>query len=492
MAAEYDVIVIGGGLGGLTAAALVAKAGRKTLLIERSHSLGGAASSYKAGDLFIEAALHETSDPRDPLDPKHAVLSQLGVLDEIKWIPVGPLFDVRGGPVGAPFTLPANAAQARAALAERFPRHRAAIDEIVQEIETIEARPPQALLQGPSLAARLERAFGDDEAIKFALAGNLPYWHDDPAGMSWNLFALAQGGLFRTGGVYIHGGSHRLGHVLAKTLRGAGGAMLRSQDVCEILIGDDGRPKGVAYRPVKGGDTVHAHAPVVLGNAAPSVISGLLPAALRPAFDATYAARPPSISLFALTLGLSAPAATVGLTGYSTVLLPDWMTRYSDFGRSGAMLASPPGDDMPPLIVANYSVIDNGQGGPPHTVFVAGVDRLDNWNGLDGDAYRAKRDLWRAAIVKAIDRDYPGFAGLIVASAFNTASTVKLFLNSPNGSIYGFAPVVDASGNAIGGERSPVTAVPGLLLASAYASVGGFNGAILGGVAAAQQVLKAG
>jgi all-trans-retinol 13,14-reductase len=45
MAEGYDVIVIGGGLGGLTAAGLVAQAGRKTLLIERNHDVGGAAST---------------------------------------------------------------------------------------------------------------------------------------------------------------------------------------------------------------------------------------------------------------------------------------------------------------------------------------------------------------------------------------------------------------------------------------------------------------
>src|SRR5207344_1071732 len=71
----YDVIVIGGGLGGLTAAGLVAQAGRKTLLIERNHDVGGAASTYRAGNLVVEASLHETSDPRDPIDPKHHVLA---------------------------------------------------------------------------------------------------------------------------------------------------------------------------------------------------------------------------------------------------------------------------------------------------------------------------------------------------------------------------------------------------------------------------------
>ena len=45
----YDVIVIGAGLGGLTAAAKLARAGSKALLVERNYGIGGAASTYKSG-----------------------------------------------------------------------------------------------------------------------------------------------------------------------------------------------------------------------------------------------------------------------------------------------------------------------------------------------------------------------------------------------------------------------------------------------------------
>ncbi len=89
---RYDVIVIGAGLGGLTAAALLAQAGRKTLLIERNYGVGGAASTYKSGDLVVEASLHETSDPQDPIDPKHHVLAGLGVLDKVGWVPTGSVY----------------------------------------------------------------------------------------------------------------------------------------------------------------------------------------------------------------------------------------------------------------------------------------------------------------------------------------------------------------------------------------------------------------
>ena len=42
---SYDAIIVGGGHNGLTAAAYLAKAGKKVLLLERRHVLGGAAVS---------------------------------------------------------------------------------------------------------------------------------------------------------------------------------------------------------------------------------------------------------------------------------------------------------------------------------------------------------------------------------------------------------------------------------------------------------------
>src|SRR6202158_6089717 len=135
--ANFDVAIIGAGLGGLTTGAILARAGRKVFVIERSNSVGGAASSYKVGDLFVEGSLHETSDPHDPRDPKHDPLTRAGVIDAVKWIPSGAFYEARGGPLGQPFLLPDNFDAARRALTERFPEARAGIDQLLGEMERI-------------------------------------------------------------------------------------------------------------------------------------------------------------------------------------------------------------------------------------------------------------------------------------------------------------------------------------------------------------------
>ena len=120
----WDAVVIGSGLGGLTAAALLASRGRSVCVIERNHSVGGAASIFRSGALTIEPSLHQTADPRNPLDPRHEFMNQLGLLEDIEWLPVRPFFRTRGGPVGEAFDLPVGFEAAEQALAERYPRSR--------------------------------------------------------------------------------------------------------------------------------------------------------------------------------------------------------------------------------------------------------------------------------------------------------------------------------------------------------------------------------
>jgi phytoene dehydrogenase-like protein len=55
---HYDVVVIGGGLGGMTAANVLARAGRSVLLAEQHFKLGGLATWFRRGQNTFDVALH--------------------------------------------------------------------------------------------------------------------------------------------------------------------------------------------------------------------------------------------------------------------------------------------------------------------------------------------------------------------------------------------------------------------------------------------------
>jgi phytoene dehydrogenase-like protein len=58
MRPEYDVIVVGGGMAGLTCANVLARAGRAVLLLEQQPKLGGLAAWFKRRDHIFDVALH--------------------------------------------------------------------------------------------------------------------------------------------------------------------------------------------------------------------------------------------------------------------------------------------------------------------------------------------------------------------------------------------------------------------------------------------------
>ncbi|MDA0231510.1 MAG: NAD(P)/FAD-dependent oxidoreductase, partial [Proteobacteria bacterium] len=503
---DYDVIVIGSGLGGLTAGALFARAGHRVLILERNAEFGGAATTYQHGSLTIEASLHETTDPHNPRDWKSRAFRALGILDDLEFVPVGDFYQVRGRLFDPPFSLPHGFDAVEKALAARFPSHRKAFRRLFERMEAVQNATALVgeqhdslwwFLHAPMLPLKLwpllrgmrqsvsdvfTELFGDDELPKIALAANLAYHADDPDKLWWILYAVLWGEFLASGGTYIRGGSGTLSRRLVGVVEEEGGAAQSGRTVTDILLDEDGHAVGVAHAASDGSDRQEERAPVLFGNAAPAVLADALPPEARERFSRQYEGRKQSISLFTVSLGLNRRPSELGFTHYSTMLIPDWLESLSDYSRSAILLADPPAERMPVMSVVDYSAVDSGlnpQG--PYLVSVVGVDRVANWEGLDEQAYQSKRDTWLAAIIAEINRTFPGFADAVVQREMATALTMRRYLNTPEGAVYGFAAEPPSGRRTARTEKAVETNVPGLWLASAYGGFGGFTGAMMTG-----------
>ena len=276
---------------------------------------------------------------------------------------------------------------------------------------------------------------------------------------------------------------------LARAIKVAGGEVMVRRLVSGIAVDREGRATTVTHTARDGSDPKVVEGLRLVSNAAPATLAPLLPAAVAQKLTEGYVQRAPSISLFALTLGLSKPPREFGISAYSTQLLPREMTRLSDYAQGSALMADEPGERMPPMSIVDYAAIDSGVPAPPYVLSIVGPDQLSNWDSSDMEAYREKRERWQEAIVRYLDSLYPGLADAVVASSFNTALSVRQYLNAPEGAVYGFAPTPPRSIWHTP-MRSPRTSVAGLYLASAYAGFGGYSGVVQSAGACADMILR--
>lgn len=505
MTESWDAVVIGSGLGGLTAAAAYAQRGKRVLILERLGNFGGAATIYRHNSLTIEASLHET-DGATALG-RAGLFSRLGLSTDIKLAPTDNFYEVRGGPLPASITIGPGLAATQERLIEALPRFRQVIEKALSELRTlhdavgdlegVNERGAAAILAGvlsgrlfklaavtrKTLAQRWHELLGDAEALKFALGAPIFYFDDDPAALSYLLYAAVWSRYVEDGAFYIKGGSRALSLALVQKARRVGGQARHRCEAMTIMLDGRGRVAGVRFKDAAGVEH-EALAPVVFANAAPARIAEMLPAETRGAFAHAFEAHEPSISLFTVALGLSKPASSFGVSSYSTFIFPDDLSRFADVPQACARFAAAPADKMPPYVLADYGRLDAGlrQDGEPYLVSLCGVDRLSWWEGMSEAEEMSRREAWRAALVSDLDRRFPGLGAATVHAEIAVARTMKNRLGTPFGEVYGFRPTPTRLFARAPSARTPV---PGLFIASAYTVSGGFAGAMQGGLMAA-------
>jgi all-trans-retinol 13,14-reductase len=500
-----DVLIVGAGLGGLIAGALLANRGFKVAVVERHYMAGGCATTFHRKSFKYEVSLHAL-DGLDDGDPKLPVFKELGILDNVPLVHVPRTEFFRFRHPELDVTIPAGFEAATRVLGDVFPRERRGLREFFHTIAEIRAG-----LAGVFVADGIERymrlaavpfrysrvlrywktSIGDyldqlfdDDLLKLALVSNLLYYNDDPRRLSLFWYSLAQGSFFAGGAHFVKGGSQVLSDYLASFIRRRGGEILLGQSVEEVLT-EHGRAIGVRYTKTLGSrrpEQVRYARKVIVNAPLPTAVNELIHAPELAAYRERVNSLKKSCSFLSLFLGFRQSPASLGNPVYSTLLAgegvssPDDLVsefRTRDWSKKG-------------FEFVDYSQVDHGLAASGKSVGVISlVDYASSWD-LPEPEYHEQKAYVSNVLLDRLERALPGARAALEHYEMATPRSIERFTGNPDGCIYGFEQSVKQSVPFRLDHTSPVR---DLYFASAWVTPGGgYTGAMLAGMTCARAV----
>lgn len=488
----YDAIVVGGGFGGLASAALLARAGRSVLLIERHDRVGGYGHSFRRGRYRFDSAVHLIGGCAPGGDASGGLVARLlgalGLLERSPLRPVDPVYEARY----PDFSLraPAGLGAFVEAHAARFPAEqrgiRAFVDEslrirdeltLSQEAAAAGSAPAAALERFPVLRrhrrsslARVLGAHVADPRARAALATLWPYLGLPPERVSFLYFATMLLSYVADGARACRGTFQALADQLAAAVEGAGGEVLLRAEVRRILV-EGGRARGVV---LEHGQRIEA--PAVISNA--DLRQTALDLVGREHFGPRFLARleglRPSISAFVVYGATSLDLRAAGLA-HETFRFGDW-----DHGEAYARALA---GDPSWLTLTAPSLGDPTLAPPGEHLFL-----LTTLVGYE-PAARWRRDKARLTerLLALAEPIAPGLGAATTFAEGGSPRTLERYTRNSGGALYGFALSPDQVGAA---RPAAATPLPGLTLAGHWTQPGGgVYGVLASGVEAARLVL---
>lgn len=302
---DCEAIVIGAGLGGLSAAALLANAGRKVVVLEKNRFIGGRFSASVRDGFTVDRGTHMITRIAD--GPYGAIVERLGIAGRIEFIRLErrnpPLIEFRGKRTAYPFiqwTLPTSLALIPLRWRFSLP-------------ETLGAAVAMGrIVTDPGCTAkRLDGIDFESWLSRFMPAGNardllgslpaplfgIPPW-EFSAGMA---ITAVQDWFMDACSGYPRGGTGRIAEVMREVIETAGGVVSTGQPVSSVTT-RAGRVTGV-----KLADGTRFRSPVVISNLGiKDTLSALVGSRRLPNdyFDRVMSLKDPSMSTVQVKLAL--------------------------------------------------------------------------------------------------------------------------------------------------------------------------------------------
>lgn len=504
---SYDAIIIGAGLGGLSAAAAFARQGYKVLVLEQHSVPGGYASSFaRPGGFTFDVSLHSTT-----VGVRDGIANLIGGFPEIKDIvfsPHKPLYRVVYPDLDlrVPDRDPAGYI---ALLKKSFPEDGAAIDAIFADMKGLaddvgrlsgpgaQAEMANFPVKFPFLFKNMNRTWGAmlDERVKnpklqAVISGLWGYFGLPPSKLSPFYYAMPLMGYLEGGGFYPAGTSQAISNAFVGLIEKNGGRVRLNARVERILTRDH------AAVGVRTADGAEYRARAVVSNAnAVDTLTRMLDGeqeVLKPTL-ARMDQLQVSFSTLLVWLGLKTDLVRKAGIKESEIF---YNTGYDVEADYAASLAGGLPDDPGFGLTLYDNVCPGFSPKGKNTLNILAAQGFDYWKKFetgyfygDKDDYNKEKMRLADILIAAVEKRFlPGLRRAIEVVEVATPLTNLRFTSNPRGAIYGWDQTVDNSGQRRFPQRTPVK---NLYLAGAWTFPGhGYGACVPSGLACFAEVMK--
>ncbi len=448
---QYDVIVVGAGMGGLAAACMLAKNKKSVLLLEQSHTPGGFANSFRRGRFEFEVSLHELCGFGRydlPFGPVRGLFDRLGISDRIEWIDIPDAYRMITLDKKYDVTMPFGIKEYIAKLEEYVPgsakeaeRLFAAGETVRKEIEALaqpmgKLKKAAVMLKKGVLLGTAGYSFNQvldtfrlPDRAKDILRAYWAYLCTDLDTLDFVHYIQMLNSYIELKSVVPKMRSHEMVNCLVDCFRENGGKLSLGAKVTEIIV-ENNRVKGV-----KTEDGDEYSAPVVVCNFAPHNAFGkMIKNEDVPSYDRkrtnfrTFGGRG-----FCVFLGLNKSAAQLGLNDYSYFIFPDMDTK-KQFGR----MAYPETNDVQNTVCLNAVY---PEASPEGTSMLCMTTLFTDsyWSNIKPEDYIIEKERFALRMIENFEKATGvNLKDNIEEIEIAAPPTFSRFTDTPDGTIYGY------------------------------------------------------
>ncbi|XP_076106917.1 all-trans-retinol 13,14-reductase-like isoform X2 [Mytilus galloprovincialis] len=525
---KLDAIVIGSGIGGLSTAVLLAKAGKKVLVLEQHDQAGGCCHTFIDKGYEFDTGIHYIGKMYDGHQDR--VLTDQLTGGAIEYPLIEEIYDVvrLGDPAKSrAYNIISGRERLEKSLKEYFPKEETAIKKFMEFL--IESRSsftgyfamkvlPKRVVKlliatgiykfmfrsyakyhGTSLKTLLDD-LTDNEELKAVLSYCWGDYGTYPSNTS-SIMHSALLNLFISGGYYIRGGPSEVVFQTILTLEKFGGRIFMQAPIQKILIADSGRAHGVLVG--KGTNSCELFAKNIISDAGVSnTFLRLLPkeVAVKSSIYPMIKKVGESFSFISMFVGLEGTTKELGLKAqniwaFTRPDVEELTKEYINLSVEDAAEA-----EVPLLFVSFPSAKD-----PSWSERFPGKSNLliiticpykwfDRWEDEKvkkrGGEYDGLKNAIGRQMLNQVIQMFPQIEDKIAYTDVGSPLSNKYYLGFDKGEMYGLDHTMQRFSPEVSSELRAQTDIPGLFLTGQDISTCGFTGAMFGGMFCAGAVLN--